>query len=189
MLSCRSEFVSVLKADDSVESVCVLRVGCKVTCSDKLELFARFCLAKRRFDLCIVNFYYGFRIEIFIVIRRFYLTHIFNREKVIIKHDRSCKSVRSGEPMDSSLYFSAVRRIAVAGFKVCIYVYRNNMAVRVFFNAGIFDDIRAHKSYFAVRFKTEELRRRNLCKVVGIDIELACKRKLSRPCRFVIRIV
>ena len=47
--------------------------------------------------------------------------------------------------------------------------------------------IRTHKPYFSVRFETEEFRRRNFRKVVGVNIKFACKRNLSLACLVVFR--
>ena len=91
--------------------------------------------------------------------------------------------------MNRPLDLSAVSRIAVACFKICIYVNCDYITVFVFFNARIFNYICAHKSDLTFRLETEELRRRYLGKVVRVDIKFAGKRELSRSRRLVIGVV
>ena len=89
---------------------------------------------------------------------------------------RCSPGVLGGEPMNSPLHLSAVCRHTVSGFKVSCTVYLCDRAVRILYDLIAAHYIRSHESDLSARLHTEELRRRNLGKIVGINNYLSGKR-------------
>lgn len=120
------------------------------------------------------------RVEVVQIVGAFrYVVDIFQGEQVVIQTNGGIDGIFCGYPVDSAFDLSAVSRVAVAGFQVSGAMQFDDVALLVLDDFIAFYNVSAHQTNFAVRFHAEELRRRYLGKVVGINVQFAGERNRS----------
>ena len=164
---------AVLQTNHAVEGVFVLGILAEVAYANELVTLACLCGFQTGFHHC--GFNLGERIGIEKIQVGFSfgnLGGVFDVEQTVVEHQRCGTRVFCGEPVNGALDLSAVGGHSVAGFKVCRGMDALDATVLVLLDSCVFDDIAVHETNLAVGLETEELGRRNLCKVVGVDIDL-----------------
>ena len=171
---------AVLESDNAVKGVFVLGVLAEVTNTNELELFTRLCVLEARLNAASLKLDEGIGIEVVVVgLVLGNIIDVLNGEELVVKHQCRFLGVLCGEPMNGALDLSSINGIAVFGFEIGSAMQLLDRAVIVLDDLVATNDIRAHQANLAIGLHTEELGRRNLCKIVRIDIDLTGKCNLA----------
>ena len=172
-IATRLLFRVILEGHDLVVGVIVFGILAEVAEADELESLATLGGFQRRLYHGTLDLGQGvFVEEVQVGLALGHVGGVLDVEQAIIQHQRGGLGVLGGEPMDGALDLAAVGGHTAARLQIGGGVDALDRAVLVLFDLAALDDIATHEADLTLGLEAEELGRRHLGEVVGVDVDL-----------------